>query len=105
MPAKACWSSRSSPGHLFLAVTIGEPKVRDAWTQLAHMLSGITRCVKGSPEGNVGNASGCEMRRSGKAGKRIGELVAIERLDQEAVHSRLETGVAIFHQRIRRQGE
>ena len=45
------------------------------------------------------------MPGGGKARQRIGEFVAIERLDQEAVHSCLEAGIAVFHQRIRRQGE
>ncbi len=43
------------------------------------------------------------MPRGGETGQRLGELFAIERLDQKAVHSRFETGVAILHQRVRRE--
>ena len=43
------------------------------------------------------------MPRGGEARQRVGELFAIERLDQKAVHAGFETGVAILHQRIRRQ--
>ena len=35
-----------------------------------------------------------------EAGERVGELFAVERLDQEAVHAGLEAGVAVLHQRV-----
>src|SRR2546425_5918916 len=46
-----------------------------------------------------------EMPRGGQPGERVGELFAIERLDQEAVHSSFKTGIAILHQRVRCQRE
>src|SRR5258707_14136772 len=49
--------------------------------------------------------SGGEMPRGSQCGKRVSQLFTIERLDQKAVHSGLETGVAIFHQRVRRERE
>ena len=45
-------------------------------------------------------ASGGEIPGGGEARERVGELFAIERLDQKAVHAGLETGVPIFHQRV-----
>src|ERR1700743_3597239 len=50
-------------------------------------------------------ASRHEMARSGKAGEGICELVAIKRLDQETVHARSKPGIAVFHQRVRRERE
>ena len=40
-----------------------------------------------------------------QASERVGKLFAIERLDQKTIHSRFETGIAIFHQRVGGQGE
>ena len=40
------------------------------------------------------------MPRCRQCGQRLVELVAIERLDQEAVHPGLEAGIAILHQRV-----
>ncbi len=37
--------------------------------------------------------------------ERIGEFVAIERLDEEAVHSGFEAGVTVIHQGVRGQCE
>src|SRR6058998_1788687 len=47
--------------------------------------------------------SGRQMPRGGQTGERVGELFAIERLDQKAVHSSFKTGITILHQRVRRQ--
>ena len=46
------------------------------------------------------HASRREMPRGGQPRERFGELFAIDRFDQKAVHAGLEAGVAIFHQRI-----
>src|ERR1700730_15737208 len=49
--------------------------------------------------------SGGEMPRGGQACERIGKLFTIERLDQKTVHAGFKAGVAILHQRVRREGE
>src|SRR6266850_2656928 len=49
--------------------------------------------------------SGGKMPRGGQACERIGQLFTIERLDQKTVHAGFKAGVAIFHQRVCREGE
>jgi hypothetical protein len=40
------------------------------------------------------------MPRRRQPGQRLGEFLAIERLDQKTVHAGLETGIAVFHQGV-----
>src|ERR1700682_2307472 len=65
-------------------------------------IAGSVKAVAGS-ECRVRAASGREMPRGGQTCERVRELFAIERLDQETVHSGFETGIAILHQRVRRE--
>ena len=52
--------------------------------------------------GGVASAVGLggEMPCAGNAGQRLGELLAVERLDQKSVHAGFEAGIAVFHQRV-----
>src|ERR1700738_5679128 len=54
-----------------------------AWPFDSHVTPRLPRCD-----------SGDQLPGGGQASERVGELVAIERLDQEAVHAGLEAGVA-----------
>src|ERR1019366_4520050 len=76
-------------------------------TATPDMLGPIAGSVKDIAGADVASraGSGGQMPRGGQASERIGELFAIERLDQKAVHSSLEAGVAILHQRIRGERE
>ena len=62
---------------------------------IGRMLSSIAGSVKSAASGDV--------PRGGQARQRIGQLFAIERLDQKTVHAGLEAGIAILHQRVRGQ--
>src|SRR5207248_3880509 len=70
--------------------------VPDCADPLAPMLSGISQDVK------TGRAmlSRRDVFRRGQPRKCIGQFFAVERLDQKTVYSGLETGVAVFNQRI-----
>src|SRR4030081_741702 len=46
-----------------------------------------------------------KMPPGGETRQRIGQLFAVERLYQKAVHAGLKAGVAVLQQRVRRQRE
>src|SRR4051794_3448512 len=44
--------------------------------------------------------SGGDMPRCRQPGKRVGEFIAVQRLDQKTIHAGLETGIAVLDQGV-----